>query len=315
LWPTLLLLPQSNKDKKRDPKKCKRRKMRTRKFSDRHRPGLRGEPMTRQRNLLLSLLLLLATFHVASAQDLKDELFDAARRGDAAAVKALLDKGVDVNTKFRYGATALSYASDKGHLEVVKLLLERKADANVKDTFYNATPIIWAAQKGHAKIVEALLDAGAEGKDDALEIGASGGHTELVRMLLAKGDLKPETLSNALVAAERGKYAEIADALKQAGAQPPPKADFQVDMETLKTYVGTYKPASGSDFTVALKDGKLVAGPPAQQLTLGAFDKVTFRPMEFEGVKIIFNVENGAVTGLTLKQGSNEQIYKKVPTP
>jgi hypothetical protein len=271
--------------------------------------------MTRHRNFLLSLLLLLATFHFASAQDLGDQLFEAARRGDAAAVKALLDRGADVNTKFRYGATALSYASDKGHLEVVKLLLERKADANVKDTFYNATPIIWAAQKGHAKIVEALLDAGAEGKDDALEIGASGGHLELVRILLAKGGLKAETLSNSLVAAERGKYTEIAAALKVAGALPPPKADFQVDAETLQTYVGTYKPPGGSDFTVALKDGKLIAGPPAQQLTLGAFDKITFRPLEFEGVKLIFNVENGTVTGFTLKQGSNNVLYKKVTTP
>lgn len=271
--------------------------------------------MTRQRNLLLSLLLLLAASNVAAAQDLGDQLFNAARNGDAAAVKSLLDRGVDVNTKFRYGATALSYASDKGHVEVVKLLIERKADVNVKDTFYGATPIIWAAQKGHAKIVEALLDAGAEGRDDALGIGASSGHLELVRMVLAKGGLKAETLSESLVAAERGKYAEIVAALKQAGAQPPPKADFQVDAATLQTYVGTYKPASGTDFTVALKDGKLVAGPPSQQLTLGAFDKTNFRPMEFEGVRITFNVENGTVTGFTLKQGSNTQIFKKVPTP
>jgi len=268
--------------------------------------------MTRQRNLLLSLLLLLATFQVAFAQDLGDQLFEAARRGDAATVKALLDRGVDVNTKFRYGATALSYAADKGHLEVVKLLLERKADANVKDTFYGATPIIWAAQKGHAKVVEALLDGGAEGKDDALGIGAGGGHLELVRMLLAKGGLKPETLSESLAAAEREKYTEIADALKKAGAVPPPKADFKVDAETLNSYVGTYKLESGAEFNAVVKDGVLVVGPPGQQLTLGAFDKLNFRPMEFEGVTITFNVENGAVTGFTMKRGTNTQVFKKI---
>ena len=271
--------------------------------------------MTRQRNLLLSLFFLLAALQISFAQDAGDELFNAARRGDAAAVKALLDRGVDVNTKFRYGATALSYASDKGHLEVVKLLLERKANVNVKDTFYGATPIIWAAQKGYAKIVEALLDAGAEGKEDALAIGASGGHLELVRMLLAKGGFKAETLTDALAAATQGKHTEIADVLTKAGAVPPPKADFQVDAETLKTYVGTYKPPSGNDFTVALKDGKLVAGPAGQQITLGAFDKTNFRPMEFEGVRITFNVENGIVTGFTLKQGSTTQVFKKVQAP
>jgi ankyrin repeat protein len=271
--------------------------------------------MTRQRNLLLSLFLLLATLDVASAQDLGDQLFEAARRGDAAAVKALLDKGVDVNTKFRYGATALSYASDKGHVEVVKLLLERKANVNVKDTFYGATPIIWAAQKGHAKVVEALLDAGAEGKEDALDIGASGGHLELVQMLLAKGGLKPEKLSEALAVAERGKYTEIADALRKAGAVPPPKADFKVDAETLNSYVGTYKLDSGAEFNAIVKDGALVIGPPGQQLTLGAFDKLNFRPMEFEGVTITFNVENDKVIGFTLKRGTSTQVFKKVPTP
>src|SRR5438128_11965871 len=75
----------------------------------------------------------------------KTEQFqDAARKGDAAAVKALLDEGVDVNTKFRYNATALFYACDHGHLEVVKVLLDHGADLNVKDTFYSFTPLMLA---------------------------------------------------------------------------------------------------------------------------------------------------------------------------
>lgn len=273
--------------------------------------------MTRQRNLLLSLLLLFLslTAPAAFAQVQNDELFNAARKGDAAAVKALLDRGVDVNTKFRYGATAISYASDKGHLEVVKLLIERKANVNVKDTFYGATPIIWAAQKGHAKVVEALIAAGAEGREDALQIGASAGQLELVKVVLATGGLKAEGLTGALAAATRAKHTEIAELLTKAGAVPPPAADFQVDAETLKTYVGTYKSPAGNEFAVALKDGKLVAGPASQPLTLGAFDKTRFRPLDLEGVTITFNVENGVVTGFTLMQGSNTQIFKKAQTP
>ncbi|HLL72073.1 MAG TPA: ankyrin repeat domain-containing protein [Pyrinomonadaceae bacterium] len=269
--------------------------------------------MTRQRNLLLSLLLMLAALTVAHAQDQKDQFFDAARRGDLATVKALLDKGVDVNTKFRYGATALSYAADKGHTEVVKLLIERKADVNVKDTFYNATPIIWAAQKGHAQVVEALIAGGATGIEDALQIGAGGGHTELVRVLLARKDsLKPEWMTDAISAATRAKHAEIVELLTKAGAVPPPKADFKVDAETLNSYVGTYKLDSGAEFNAVLKDGVLVIGPPGQQLTLDAFDKLNFRPREFDAIKITFNVENNAVTGFTMKRGTNTQVFKKI---
>jgi ankyrin repeat protein len=271
--------------------------------------------MTRQRNLLLSLLLLLlsAAAPIAFAQGGEgDQLFEAARKGDVAAVKSLLDRGVDVNTKFRYGATALSYAADKGHVEVVKLLLERKADANVKDTFYGATPIIWAAQKGHAKVVEALIAAGAEGRDDALQIGAGEGKLELVKAVLAAGGLKAEAMTDALSAATRAKHTEIAELLTKAGAVPPPKADFKVDAETLNSYVGTYKLDSGAEFTAVVKDGALVVGPPGQQLTLGAFDKLNFRPMEFDGVTITFNVENGTVSGFTMKRGATTQVFKKI---
>src|SRR3989442_1117589 len=44
--------------------------------------------------------------------DKAEALWEAARKGDATTVKKLLDDGVDVNTKYRYGATALSYACD-----------------------------------------------------------------------------------------------------------------------------------------------------------------------------------------------------------
>ena len=74
-------------------------------------------------------ILFIASLALGQAPALtKTEQFqDAARKGDAAAVKKLLDEGVDVNTKFRYNATALFYACDHGHLEVVKMLLDRGA--------------------------------------------------------------------------------------------------------------------------------------------------------------------------------------------
>src|SRR4030095_2173568 len=71
-----------------------------------------------------------------------EQLQDAARKGDATMVKQLLDEGVDVNTKFRYNATALFYACDHGHVEVVKVLLDKGADLTVKDSFYGFTPLL-----------------------------------------------------------------------------------------------------------------------------------------------------------------------------
>src|SRR4029453_1134076 len=119
-----------------------------------------------------------------------DALAEAARKGDAATVAKLLDAGVDVNTKFRYGATALSYACDHGQLDVVKLLLDRGADVNVKDTFYGATPLTWASSPAmkrkpeHAEIVGLLLKRGATGKGNALLSAVSEGDVAMTKVIL-----------------------------------------------------------------------------------------------------------------------------------
>ncbi len=51
-------------------------------------------------------------------QALNDQLYEAVRKGDVAAVTAALDRGADVNAKFRYGATALFKAAERGHTKL-----------------------------------------------------------------------------------------------------------------------------------------------------------------------------------------------------
>ncbi len=268
--------------------------------------------MTRSAAALLPLVLLLA--HVAAAQTnaINEQLWEAARTGDAATVTALLTKGADVNAKFRYGQTPLFKAAERGHTEVVKVLLANGADVNVTDTFYRATPLTWAVDKGHVEVVRALLDKGAKGIDNVLLAGVGNGNIEMVKLALAKGGLSAETLSAGLAEATNEKRTEIAELLKQAGAQPPPKADFTVAADKLKSYEGTYKPERGGEIVVAVnKDGKLAATAQGTTYTLGAFDNVRFRLVEIEGINITFNVEADKVTGFTLKQGTNTQLYKK----
>jgi ankyrin repeat protein len=159
-------------------------------------------------------------------QQLNDQLFEAVRKGDAAAVTALLDKGADVNAKFRYGQTALFKAAERGHVEVVKVLLARGADVTVKDTFYGATARSWAMDHDHVEVVRLLFEKDPSGADEVLMAGVRESNETLVKIALDKGSVKPPALTAALVAASGNeKNAGIVEILKKAGAVPPPEID------------------------------------------------------------------------------------------
>ena len=240
-----------------------------------------------------------------SNKELNDQLYEAVRKGDTTAVTSLLDKGADVNAKFRYGATALFKAAERGNLEVVKILLARGADVSVKDTFYGATAMSWALDGGHIDIVNALLDKQPSSVNEVLMSGVSDGKPELAKLALQKGGLSKETLTTALAiaSADKDKGAELVDLLKKAGAVPPP----EVNPTTLQSYVGKYKSEGAMEVNVSLTEGALTALPVGQRqpIRLIPVDDTTFRPMFFEGMTLKFKVDAGKVTGMTLTQGTN----------
>jgi ankyrin repeat protein len=263
--------------------------------------------MSTRQNVLLALVLLFPLS--VSAQDGNEEFFAAARKGDVAAVKAFLDKGVDVNAKTRYGATALSYACDKGHVEVVKLLIERGADVNVKDSFYGEVPLGWALSHGHAQVVKLLLDKGAAGIERALLSGVQEGNLEIVKVVIEKGGVKPESLNNALRRASSGGNKEIVDLLKKAGAVV---VEVNVDPAILKSYAGVYKNEQIGDLTIEIRNGKLAGKLIGQDwFTTSAVNNTTFALIEVEAT-ITFSKEGDKVTGFALKQGGGNFLFKRV---
>ncbi len=122
-------------------------------------------------------------------------IIEAARRGDAEAVRSLLDGGADVNTAQGDGMTALHWAAERGHAEVADLLLSAAADVEAKTRIGSYTPLHVASRGGHAPIVVRLLEAGADPDAVTTSSGvtplhlaaAAVGGTDAVVALLASG--------------------------------------------------------------------------------------------------------------------------------
>jgi uncharacterized protein len=86
-------------------------------------------------------------------------LLFAARVGDVESAKLLLAAGADVNDSLPDGATALVVAAHSGHGELGALLLEKGADPNAEQVGYTALHA--AVDRSDLALVKALLARGA----------------------------------------------------------------------------------------------------------------------------------------------------------
>jgi hypothetical protein len=144
--------------------------------------------MTRAWVIVTSLALLLPFSGCAPLSH------QAAYDGDTKTVLALLDQGLNVNTRHtgfgnpKYKGTMLMIAADEGHLDTVRALLERGADPNLKDSG-GYSPLHFAAMSGHAQVAQLLLTHGAIASsvtiygETPLDLAKKLGHTALIGLL------------------------------------------------------------------------------------------------------------------------------------
>lgn len=85
------------------------------------------------------------------------QLLFMACQGDVGGVQDLLDEGIDVNSIDLDGRTALHIAACEGHVEVVKLLLSRKANIDARDRWGSTVELFFVAVDSFVSVY--LLDS------------------------------------------------------------------------------------------------------------------------------------------------------------
>ncbi|SOZ40221.1 ankyrin repeat domain-containing protein [Cupriavidus neocaledonicus] len=187
-----------------------------------------------RRFLSLSLSLFIAMLtSVAAAADAAPEqqLREAAARGDAAQVSALLAQGASIDARDAQGRTALLLATHHNRVQAARVLIDAGADVNAQDAIHDS-PYLYAGARGLNEILRLTLAHGADLRSTnryggtALIPAAERGHVETVRMLIAAGvavdhvnRLTWTALLEAIILGNGGAaHTEIVRLLVQAGA-------------------------------------------------------------------------------------------------
>jgi hypothetical protein len=133
----------------------------------------------------------------------KDWLVSAAALGETRLLDYMLAEGVDVNSRAQYGESALGAAAAAGQIHTARLLLARGARVEDRTAGSFETPLLEAAQMNHTEMVRLLLDhrANPNARDvmdrtalDWARMNQNSGMAELVRVRLAElGPGRPES--------------------------------------------------------------------------------------------------------------------------
>jgi ankyrin repeat protein len=173
-------------------------------------------------------------------------LLFAARVGDRALLKLLLDHGAKLDETAADGSTALIVATLRGHAEAAIFLLERGADANAIGPGYTA--LHWAAGSWETQLTGPFgIDSYRDEEWDAMRGLKRPAKIALIKALLARG-----ADPNARLVREppRFGYANLRFHVSLAGATPFLIAARAADVEVMKILA-----AGGADTALPTKLG------------------------------------------------------------
>jgi len=242
-----------------------------------------------------------------------DALLDAARAGDRSQVVALLDSGVSVNTANKYGVSALGFAAERGHFDMVRLLVDRGADVNVVDSFYGSRPVDFALRGGHLNIAVYLLEHEAQGAVSVLNTAIRRRDAAAVKVALATKQADAAALANANAIAAQAGDAAIAAMVKAAADATPATAPriISVDAGLLRSYEGNYQNVStGAVVRIAFDGSRLVlTGEGQPPLRLQPIEERRFIADDAPEVSVALAGRGGIIERMSIVRGRSSVPY------
>jgi len=172
----------------------------------------------RRRFLGVLTAALLGAVPILSAAQSFEEFLKAVNAGDAKTVGTYLDKGLDPDTADPDGNTILMIAARLGHMDLVSLLISRKANVGRRSP-HGDTALMMACLKGHLAVARLLVAHGAQITQPGwapLHYAAFEGRAQVISYLIEKGADKDAPAPNgytALMLAARGGHLEATRAL------------------------------------------------------------------------------------------------------
>ena len=139
------------------------------------------------------MINLLKEYGAKTTEQANKDLLSAAKQENLELVKEAIAEGADVNAKIN-NSTALHIISQSGNTEIAKVLIDNKADVNIK-VKTGITPLMVASYYGNRDIVKLLLDNGANANifaqngDTPLSIAENKNHRDIVNLLKSEGKL------------------------------------------------------------------------------------------------------------------------------
>jgi hypothetical protein len=117
------------------------------------------------KKIISPFIFCLISFYLCGLSSNNEDFFKAIENNEVLNVDNFIKNGIDINIKDKFGWTALMIATENSYFDLVKFLIDKGANANIK-SIDNMTALDYAKRKGNDEIINLLTKVTIIEKED-----------------------------------------------------------------------------------------------------------------------------------------------------